>query len=54
MKCPEVDIDKLKEFKEKNFRERIKFIEMYAEWMKNHPDKVWSRQHNKFINSLIK
>lgn len=39
--------------KEKNFRERIEFIHFYANWVKSVPNKVWSGQQAKFINSLM-
>ncbi|MBU1204223.1 MAG: hypothetical protein KKG60_04110 [Nanoarchaeota archaeon] len=40
--------------KEKNNRERLKFIEMWAEYVRTHSDKEWSKQQNILINSLIK
>lgn len=40
--------------KEKNEKERLKFIEMWAEYIRTHSDKEWSRQQNILINSLVK
>lgn len=40
--------------KEKNRKERIKFIEMYVEWLKKTPNEVWSKQQAEFINSVFK
>ena len=48
-----VDIEKLKERQKKNFEERLKFIEMYAEWVKKTPNKEWSAQQNMLIDSQI-
>jgi len=39
--------------KEKNFRERIKFIISYVDWVKSVDNEVWSSQQAKFINSLM-
>ena len=34
MKTPKIDLNKLKKFKEENFKERLKFIDDYVEWLK--------------------
>jgi len=45
MKIPKkIDLEELKRDKKKNFEERIKFTEEYAEWVKKTPNKVWSKQ----------
>lgn len=46
-----VDLETLKKAKEENFRGRLEFIDMYVEWLKKTPNKVWSKQHKDFINS---
>ena len=33
MIVPEIDLEELKKFKEENFKERLEFIEKYAEWV---------------------
>lgn len=43
----------LKFDKEKNFQERLWFLHHYSNWVKSVPNKVWSRQHADFINSLF-
>ena len=43
----------LKFDKDKNFQERLWFIHHYSSWVKSVPNKVWSRQHAVFINSLF-
>jgi len=48
-----VDLKALKEFKKKNFEERLKFIDFWANYIKTHPDKVWSKQQNVIIDSQI-
>jgi len=50
MKIPKFDLKKLKKAKEENFKERLKFIDMYAEWMKKQPNKKWSSQQKHMIN----
>jgi hypothetical protein len=53
MKAPDIDLKALKKFKEENFRQRLEFIDMYVEWLKKTPNKIWSHQQAEFIDSLI-
>ena len=39
--------------KEKNQRERIKFIEFWANYIRTHSDKEWSRQQKVLIDSQV-
>ncbi len=39
MTFPKVDLEELDAQKKKNFQERLKFIEMYAKWLKEGNDK---------------
>ncbi|MDP2666682.1 MAG: hypothetical protein Q8P05_04250 [Candidatus Diapherotrites archaeon] len=34
---------------EKNRKERMAFIDYYADWLKKTPNSVWSKQHAKFL-----
>ncbi len=44
---PDIDLEELKRFKEENFKERLEFIEKYAEWViKN---KKWSSEQKSLI-----
>jgi len=43
----------LKKFKEQNFKERLKFINLYTEWLKKKSNKEWSKQQKALINSQI-
>ncbi len=36
-----------------NREERMNFVEFWAEFVRTHSDKEWSRQQNNLINSLI-
>ena len=36
-----------------NAEERINFVDYWAEYVRTHPDKVWSRQQAVLINSQI-
>ncbi len=49
----DIDLKELEKEKEKNFEERMKFIDYWAEYVKSHSDKEWSEQQNKIINSQI-
>ena len=46
----EKDRKELKRDKKRNFEQRLKFIDMYTEWLKKTPNKKWSRQQNKLID----
>lgn len=37
-----------------NKEDRINFVEYWANYVKGHSDKVWSKQQNILINSQIK
>ncbi len=43
-KLPEIDLKALKKEMELNRKQRLEFVKMHAEWVKNTPDKEWSRQ----------
>ncbi len=47
---PEIDLDQLALQKEQNFKERLSWIDRYADWVKAVPNEVWSHQQNKLIN----
>lgn len=53
-KIPDIDIEELKEEKRKNFNERLKFIDIWVEYIKTHEDWEWSKQQSAFINSIMK
>ena len=48
-----IDLEELKRDKERNFQERLKFIDMYVEWLKKTPNKVWSKVHSEFVDSVF-
>ena len=41
-------------FTSKNQKERMRFVDKWAEYVKTHSDKDWSRQQNMVINSSLK
>ncbi len=41
-------------FTSKNQKERMRFVEEWAEYVKTHSDKEWSKQQNIIINSSLK
>lgn len=49
MKTPDINLEELKKFKEENFRQRLEFIEKYAEWVKKKSNKEWSSQQKEII-----
>ncbi len=48
-KLTKKDHEDLKEEKKRIFEERMRFIDLYTEWLKKTPNKVWSRQHSEFL-----
>lgn len=37
-----------------NREERMNFVEYWADYVRTHPDKDWSKQQNILINSMMK
>ena len=50
MKLPKIDLEELKRFKKQNFKERLEFIDKYAEWVKKSPNNKWSSEQRKLID----
>ena len=53
MKVPNINLKELEEFKERNFKERLDFIDKYVEWLKKTPNKKWSKEQKELIDSQI-
>ncbi len=51
MKYPKIDLEEIEEMKKRNFKERLKFIEFYVNYLKKTPNKKWSSEQNKIINT---
>lgn len=49
MKLPKIDLKELEKFKKENFKERLIFIEQYADWQKKNSNKKWSSGQKKLI-----
>lgn len=50
MKTPKIDLKELRKIKEENFKDRLEFLGMYADWVKKNPNKRWSSEQGKLIN----
>lgn len=50
MKRPTIDLKELQKAKEENFRERLEFLDRYAQWVKNTSNTKWSSAHKNLIN----
>ena len=50
MKIPKIDLEELKKFKEQNFKERMEFIDKYADWIKKNSNKKWSSEQKNIID----
>jgi len=44
------NLKKLEEDKKLNFEERLRFIDLYVEWLKKTPNKVWSNHQKDIVN----
>ncbi len=49
-KLPEINLKELKKAKEENFRERLEFLDKYANWVKNTNNTKWSSAQKTIIN----
>jgi len=45
-----IDLEELEKDKQKNFQDRLKFIDEYVEWLKKTPNKFWSKQQKQMID----
>ncbi len=45
-----IDIEELKRERQRNFEERLRFIDLYVEWLKKTPNSVWSKEQNELID----
>ncbi|MFH0955056.1 MAG: hypothetical protein V1777_03045 [Candidatus Micrarchaeota archaeon] len=43
------DLKELKEEMESNRRQRLQFVDQYANWLKKTPNAVWAKQHAKYF-----
>jgi len=48
MKAPDVNIEELEKLKQKNFQERLDFIDRYTKWLKKTENQKWSSQQKNF------
>jgi len=49
-----IDFKELEEQKERNFKERLAFIDWYVDWLKKTPNNVWSKAQNKVVEQYRK
>lgn len=50
LKLTKRDLKELEEEKKRNFEQRLKFVDMYAEWLKKTPNKKWSKHQNTLLD----
>lgn len=50
MRMPRIDLEELKKLKEDNFKDRLKFIDKYADWLKKGSNKKWSSEQKEIID----
>jgi hypothetical protein len=48
------DLRELDEDRERNFEERLKFIDLYVEWLRRTPNEIWSRQQKEIVDTARK
>jgi hypothetical protein len=50
LKLTKADLKELERDKERNRKQRMEFVNLYADWLKKTPNKKWSKQQNKLIS----
>ncbi len=45
-------LKELRDIKKENFEQNLKFMDLYAKFLKSKTNKEWSRQQKEFINSI--
>ena len=45
-----LDLKELEADKKRNFEERLRFIDLYVEWLKKTPNAVWSKQQRDIVD----
>ena len=50
LNLPKIDLKELEIQKEKNRRERLAFVKLYAEWVKKHNNDKWSKAQKELID----
>lgn len=53
MKLPKINLRELEKQKEQNFKERLKFIGRYAEYIRKNTNKKWSSEQKNLIDSQV-
>ncbi|MFA5333470.1 MAG: hypothetical protein WC376_03165 [Candidatus Nanoarchaeia archaeon] len=49
MKLPKINLKEIEREKKRNFKERLKMIDLYAEWVKKNTNKKWSSEQAKIL-----
>ncbi len=49
-----INLSNVEEDRKKNFEQRLRYVEEYADWMKNTPNEIWSKQQKEMIDSVLK
>jgi len=50
MNLPKIDLEELEKEKERNRKERLEFVKLYAGWVKRTSNRKWSREQNRLID----
>ena len=50
LRLTEKDLKELEEEKQRNRQQRMDFVDMYVEWLKKTPNKIWSKQQAKYMD----
>ncbi len=49
-----INLSNVEEDRKKNFEQRLRYVEEYADWVKNTPNEIWSKQQKEMIDSVLK
>lgn len=47
-----MNLKRLEKAQERNFKERLNFIDFWVGWMKKHP-KTWSKEQKRLIDAVM-
>ena len=49
-----INLSNVEEDRKKNLEQRLRYVEEYADWVKNTPNEIWSKQQKEMIDSVLK
>ena len=54
MAAVKLDMAKEREDQARNRRERLEFVDLYVDWIRRTPNRVWSSQQGRMLDSVVR